>query len=714
MKRTLWLIVAVLTCVGVAEAGKLKTWTTAGPQGWDASKLSGVVLSQEGVARLSRRLEPLPDLGVSHVWAVIADSRGGAYLATGGPGQVMHLGADGVLKVLYQNAAEQVLALAIGRDGALYAGTGPSGLILRISPGGQVEKWCATGASYVWALAWDETRHRLIAGTGPQGQVLSVDQGGKPSVLLATAQAHVLSLACLADGVLAAGTSPRGLIYRIDRQGAAQVWFQAPQNEVRTLLADGDALWAGTSSSGTRLAVSSATTSGLRSSGGEVKRAELRGDQPNQVSEPPIQTTSRTESAPTGGSKGSETFVPAPSVPVPTGRENSVYRLTADGAAREVLRTKALILSLAQRDGRLLVGTGGPCGQVFEVMGQERVELLRLDHGQVLALALDGRGELFMGTGDTGRLYRLAAGHVASGTLVSDVADAKALARWGLISWQAELPPGTRLSVAVRGGNVSEPDATWTPWSAEFDQPQQPRLPATRFLQYRVTLSSDSPAASPLLRSVTVRYQTLNLPPEVTALDVPDVEATPLEQPKKLKLKWTAVDPNDDELVYSVQCRKEGWTHWVELAVDLEKREFEWDTTTLPSGRYQVRVVASDAKDNGAEAALTGERLASVVVSHEPPKLTAKVVRLDGDRALVEVTAESAQSRLISAAVAHNGGKWRPLFPTDGLFDSRRKTLVLRTEPLRPGQQVLVIRVTDAGGNTAATDCVFVVKEKSP
>ena len=714
MKRILWLTVAVLTSVGVAQAGKLKTWTTAGPQGWESSKLSGVVFSHDGIVRLSRRLEALPELGVNHVWAVAADGRGGAYLATGGPGQVMHLGADGVLKVLYQAANEQVLALAVGPEGVLYAGTGPSGVIVRITPGGQAEKWCTTGTNYVWALAWDQTRDRLIAGTGPQGQLLAIGRDGKAEVILATREEHVLSLACLADGILAVGTAPRGLIYRLDRKGTAQVWFQAPQSEVRTLLADGESLWAGTSTSGIRRAVSSATASGLRPGGGEVKRAELRDDPPNQVSEPPLLNPSRTDSAPAGSNKGSDTFVPAPSVPPPSGRENSVYRLTPDGAAREVLRTKALILSLTQRDGRLLVGTGSPSGQVFEVTGQEKVELLRLDHGQVLSLALDDRGEVLIGTGDTGRLYRLAAGHLTSGTIVSEVADAKALARWGQISWQAETPQGTRVTVAVRGGNVSEPDATWTPWSAEFEQPQQPPLPATRFFQYRVTLSSATPAATPLLRSVTVRYQTLNLPPEVTTLEVPDVDATPLEQPKKLKLKWSAADPNDDDLIYSVQCRKEDWAQWLEIASELEKREFEWDTTTLPSGRYQVRVVASDAKDNGADAALTGQRQASVVISHELPKLSVKVVGLDGERAVVEVTAESAHARLISAAVSHNGGKWRPLFPTDGLFDSRREALVFRTEPLRPGQQVLLIRVTDAAGNTAATDCVFVVKEKRP
>ena len=36
---------------------------------------------------------------------------------------------------------------------------------------------------------------------------------------------------------------------------------------------------------------------------------------------------------------------------------------------------------------------------------------------------------------------------------------------------------------------------------------------------------------------------TTNQAPEVTSIDVPDLDAVTLDNPKKLKIKWTATDP---------------------------------------------------------------------------------------------------------------------------------------------------------------------------
>lgn len=709
-------LLALMTCEGSVLAGKLKTWTSAGPQSWERAKLTDVVVTQDGVVQLGRHLAGSPDLRANHVWALVSDRQGGCYLATGGPGQVIHLRSDGTLKVLFSSDTEQVLSLAVSPEGTVFAGTGPRGLVLRLRPGcEQPETWCATGAAYVWALCYDQTRRRLLAGTGPRGHILAIaEENARPTVWYASGQEHVLCLTSLADGAFAAGTAPRGLVYRLDQYGNARVWFQAPQSEVRVLLADSCAVWAGTCNSSSPRGKAITTTSAQPSSSLSGNRADYQQPAPELGKDHVVAASVRPETPAAG--KGTETFVPAPSLPPPSERENCVYRLQPDGSAREVFRIKGLILSLAAHKDGLLIGTGGSSGQVLYVAnGEQRVELCRLDHGQILALLPTTNGDVLIATGDVGRLYRLSSDHVASGTLLSGVLDAKALARWGLVSWQAELPANTRVSVSVRGGNVQEPDETWTPWSAELTEPQAPQLPVTRFLQFRVTLASDSPALTPALRSVTVRYQTLNLAPEVTQIDVPDVEATPLDQGKRLKIKWTAVDPNDDDLLFSVHCRKEGWDHWLELASDLDKREYEWDTSTLPTGRYQVRVVASDIKDNGPDAMLTGQRTSGfLLISHELPRVHVEIRGMEEDRAIIAVTASSSHVRLVNASVSHNGRKWQPIFPADGLFDDRREMLIYRTEPLRPGQQVLVFRVTDAFGNTGVADCVFIVREKQP
>src|SRR5262249_22456497 len=227
---------------------------------------------------------------------------------------------------------------------------------------------------------------------------------------------------------------------------------------------------------------------------------------------------------------------PAPSTP--GSGENSLYRINADGTVREVFREKAMLLSLLRQGSRLFIGTGLD-GQLFEVdeASHERTETARLDHGQILCLCRRADGSIVVGTGDPGKLYVLQDRYAARGTVVSEVLDAKIISKWGALRWKAETPAGTAITVAVRSGNVAEPDDTWSDWSAEQSDPQQgvAGAPPARFLQYRVTLTSDNPAATPSLQALTLRYLTTNQAPEIGKIEVPDLEGGNLEEPKRLK-----------------------------------------------------------------------------------------------------------------------------------------------------------------------------------
>jgi hypothetical protein len=357
-------------------------------------------------------------------------------------------------------------------------------------------------------------------------------------------------------------------------------------------------------------------------------------------------------------------------------------------------------------------------GQLFEVdeATKERSEIARLDHGQIHAFCRRRDGSIVVATGDPGKLYVLQDKYVRSGTVVSEVLDAKLISKWGSLRWQADTPPGTGVSVGVRSGNTSEPDETWSNWSAEQTDPQQAVIaaPAARFLQYRVTLTTRDPSQTPALHSLTLRYMTTNQAPEVTSIQVPDLDAVNLDNPKKLRFKWSATDPNEDDLSYTLYLRKDGWRKWIELEENLERTDYEWDTTTTPSGIYQLKVVASDRKDNPAEDTLTGERISSAfVVAHEPPRVTLKPAGIEGDQAVIEATAIDPLVRLTAAMFSVNGKKWIHVFPTDGLFDSKRETFRFKTDSLKPGTYVVVLRVRDAAGNIGSGDAVFTVNAKN-
>ncbi len=54
---------------------------------------------------------------------------------------------------------------------------------------------------------------------------------------------------------------------------------------------------------------------------------------------------------------------------------------------------------------------------------------------------------------------------------------------------------------------------------------------------------------TPELRSVALRYQTANLAPEITKIDVPDVTRSDgATRQTRLTLRWDVTDPNGDDL----------------------------------------------------------------------------------------------------------------------------------------------------------------------
>ncbi|HLJ96934.1 MAG TPA: hypothetical protein VKU02_27470, partial [Gemmataceae bacterium] len=551
------------------------------------------------------------------------------------------------------------------------------------------------------------------------GHIYQVTPEGKARIFYTTKQEHILALALADDGTLYAGTDKNGLVYRIDAQGKGFVLYSTPQTEVRSLLVTADGVYAGTSSPTRRRSGSSASSSGNgpqlpSSSRTPGTPAAVSGEDPKKLGE-----GSSTAVGPSPASTSVDPFEksnPAPSSPPPVVGENSLYRIAPDGTVRELFREKALLLSLLRQNGHILIGTGME-GQLFEVdeTTKERSEIARLDHGQIHALCRRHNGSIVLATGDPGKLYVLQDKFASEGTIVSEVLDAKLISKWGALRWKAETPPETSVTLAVRSGNTAEPDETWSSWSAEQTDPEQSMIaaPTARFLQYRVTLLTRDAARTPALHSLSLRYMTTNQAPEISSIQVPDLDAVNLENPKKLRFKWTATDPNEDDLTYALYIRKDGWKNWVELEESLDRTDYEWDTTTTPSGIYQIKVVASDRKDNPSEEALTGERISSAfVVAHEPPTVMLKTAGMEGDQLVLEATAVDPLVRLTAATFSLNGKKWTNVFPTDGLFDSKTETFRFKTETLKPGTYVVVLRVRDAAGNIGSGDVVFTVKAK--
>jgi hypothetical protein len=716
-----------LAITGVAQA-KLETWRQEGAAAFLKHRREHVVISDQGHVRLGRSLQPTGALAAERVWDLARGRDGTLYAATGDSGKVFRLDStkEAAWTLALDAADTQALSLAVTPDGKVYAGTGPSGQVIEVTDQDHPASRPDPKVQYIWDLAVD-AEGNLLAATGPTGQLWKRSRGGVWSLVFDSKASHLLCVAVAPDGSICAGSDSEGLIYRVDRAGKLTVLYDAPQSEVRTLLFAPD----GTLYAGTAAEAGGGGTGGARGAAGlfswdEMQEAigqrvvthrrarQERSGRDNQhsiirvvSSQPPARPQppeAQSPSQPRPPAAGSA--APRPISP----GDNAVYRIDADGVAREIFRARALIYALCWSDDRLLLGTG-PDGQLYEIreQGAENASLAKLENGQILSLSAEPGGGVRVGTGDPGSVLRLSSGFVSEGLLVSEVYDAKLPSRFGALSWKAETPAETAIAVQVRSGNVGEPDETWSAWSAEQTDPASARAesPPGRFVQYRVKVSTKAPERSPELLSVSLSFRSSNLPPEINKLDIPDLStADGTTRQTRLNVRWDVSDPNDDEMNYTVQVRKEGWPSWITLTeTPITEKNYSWDTTAFPSGFYRVRMVASDRPSNSAGTSFSRDRESPpFLIDHEPPQITVT----PQEKKAVVVLAD-ALTRVTKAEYAIDGGPWTPLFPDDGLFDTLREQMTVPLPELKPGAHLLMVRGTDAAGNVGSGDALIVV-----
>ncbi|MFA7235630.1 MAG: hypothetical protein WC058_02095 [Phycisphaeraceae bacterium] len=414
----------------------------------------------------------------------------------------------------------------------------------------------------------------------------------------------------------------------------------------------------------------------------------------------------------------------------PTKPGNAVYCISPDGFVRECFRESVMILRIEMVAGQIIIATGNE-GQIYRVdpSGQPVTVLADLDAQQIPAMLVHD-GQILIGTANPGQIVRLTAGFAHTGSFTADPLDAAQISRWGNLQLLADLPEHTGVTVSTRSGNLADPDnGFWSEWSAPITvavpaegQPFFLEIPSpsARFIQYKLTLTSDG-SASPAVSLVALKYLMPNLAPRVNALRAkyPDLQIKPDAPPSPrntLNIDWEAADPNGDTLAYTLEVRKLGSDQpFVKIAADLKDANFNWNTLTMPDGRYELRVTASDAPDNVPDETQSSQRLsAPVVIDNTAPTITDLAAtrrgQLIGPAVPVVLSAQITDAMSIIADIRYSlsvddqsdaAPAWNAVLPVDQIDDSTNESVSFTIPPLAPGVRVLTLRATDAQGNTA-------------
>jgi hypothetical protein len=681
-----------------AHAARTLAWT-ATPDDLPQGNAEGMALTSRGRMFLAPRLTALggsqtPE-GPAQVWAVARGRDGQVYLGTGPEGQILKIGPSGQPRLHFTVDEPMVTALAIGRDGELLAGAAPGGVIYRIGHDGTGEPWVATEELYVWSLVVDDGGD-LYAGTGERGRILRIGSAGQVELLFDTRESHIVSLHALPGGGLLAGGASHGLVYRVDREGHALVLHDDELPEVVALVAEpGGAVLAALVAppeppskrpalrlrlpDGVQVGTTDEAVGTLEESSGPVLRGHIEG-------------LARKEEAQAEGTLG------------------RVVRIGADGAIDELWSSSRESPFCLARDaaGRSLFGTGEPA-RLYRVETDGDVALLAtLREAQLTGLAQDG-AFVVLATSNPAAAYRLDDAPGDAGTYESRPFDAGGPARWGSIRWRVDDPASgsTRTEVYTRTGNSREPDETWSAWSPALTDPGGGDIvnPDGRFLQWRVRQVGAS-SADARVDEVSVRYAPYNRRPRIEQLRV---EGPGGASDDTRVFHWSVSDPDDDLLTVTLDYRPLGAAAWARAAETYatvaatandpggraRAGELAWDTADVSEGEYEVRGTVSDQPANppGEGFEVAARQTLRLVVDRTAPEI--EILAAEGGATRVRV--EDTLSVIRALEVIENGRTRFVGRPEDGVCDGRRETF--RIEPGDAGAGDWSIRGIDAAGN---------------
>ena len=626
-----------------------KVWLENGSDDFGKGEAKGVALLSTGGLALSPHQTSLGRLKEGYVWNALAHGAN-TYLATGAPGRVYRVGADSKPELFCDPGVFAVRGLAVNAQGELFLGTWPGGKVFRVGADGKPALFCQLACDYVWALAFDGAG-RLLAGTGPDGKLFAMDATGKAEELIHLPQAHIMSLLVQGDRILL-GSAAKGVVYELNAQ-----------KQLRALLSTGD---------------EHDVTSLVATEDGSVYAASA-------------------------------------------GDRGAVYRLpkaaagtTPDpGGSRTLLELKNTPVHGLAAVGNILYAATGEDGKLLAITGEDRYQVLS-DHDVTHLLCVTSSADgLVVGTGNAAEAFRIQPAAAAEGFFTSSVLDASRQARWGVVDWQASVPDQAELVIQTRSGQSSDPDdGSWSVWSVPYSHPGQESIssPLARYLQYRVQMKSAAGQAAPQLRWLSVGYLPANQKPTVEF----DDDLT-VEKPWKgeVEIEWTSADPDKDDLTTTIEYRAAGSVTWQTVKqLGSKDDSYKWKTPDLKDGRYDVRLVVSDATANPG-AGLTGEAtLYAVQIDNTAPDyLVEKTEAKDGVLTVEGIASDEVRLAEVAFQV---GDRWTGAVPVDGLFDGHFEQFRFSVPLDKDGKAKITIRVRDAAGNVKSGELVWPIPPATP
>jgi sugar lactone lactonase YvrE len=781
--RLLVIAAGFLVSVLPAAAEHTRFWRQSDYDAFQKGDAKGVALRSDGKLVLAPKFAPFADASLAYLWSLKLDSRGNLYAAGGSNAKIVKFDNSGGSSTVFDSQEMTAQALIFDKSDNLYVATAPDGKVYKVTPAGQKSVFFDPKTKYIWDLALGSDGTLFVATGDPgkifavdpsgnsqlfysaeETHVRTLVLDGKGNLLAGTEPNGLVLRIAIADG---SATSQNGKA-PTPRQSSAK---RAPA-QVAAKEKDGSdetgrsayVVYETAKKEVTALALDPAGNLYVAAIGekrpGTPQPPAQQGEQENAPSGQTITVT-------VGGAGGLQQPQPGnPFVPFPALSTAAVYRIAPDGSPEEIWSsrdTSVYAMGLSP-EGKLLLGTGNQ-GAIMQLEG-DRVfsRLAKAESEQVTAFARASNGKIYVATANPGKVFTLGPELESEGTFQSEPFDARIFSRWGRLTWWGNNSAGSGIELSVRAGNTSDPGKNWSPWAGPYRDPkgQEVDCPPARFVQWKATLHGGN--NPPDLSWVEMAYLPKNLGPQISGVVMqnPGVRVAgfgqqagpPQASPVTLRMPaapgsqsgssqrssesprfepppqgyaqkgyqavlWSAEDPNDDELTYSVYYRGENEKDWKLLKDKLEQKFYSWDTNSMPDGAYYVRIVASDERTNPPNEALKAERVSDrFVIDNTPPTISEIASQPApgpaGDPSVtVRFRAADSASSIVRAQYSLDAGDWTIAPPEGALSDSPAEQYSITLRGVMPGEHTVSVRVYDQFENEAAAKVTFIVPAAS-
>jgi hypothetical protein len=697
---------AIAALAGPAGAVVTSTWTVETYPQFDAGDATSAFITSSGELRPGWDTKRTAIEGDA-VWSSLKLSDGTVLLGSDSNGSIISVKGDAKKTVVSIPGAIAIVSLAQTSDGQVWAGAMPGNKLWKIDvAGGKATAGPQLGSKKddvetIWSLA--ASGKTLYAGTGPSGKLFEIT-GTSAKEIFDTEDKRITALTITSDGALWLGTSDRALVFRHDAKGT-RAMADFAGNEISSLAPYRDGVVAAANDLAdapppqAKSAAQVEAAEKPNAAKGQVAKVPDAGTKPGADKDTPTVTDL--------GRKGAKKGKGALFRIGPDGRLDQLHALTATYFTSVVTAPDGTVYAGAADKGRVyMVDPDGAVGTAFDV-----------DERAVSQLWLD-KSTLSFATDDAAAVYR-ATGRADQAKYVSDVLDAKAVARWGKLSWISS----GHTKIETRSGNTAKPGVGWSEWAAPSaisklgggNDGGKISSPTGRYLQFRVALDDDAAR----IRRVTTYYVPQNQASTVSEVTVDgsgDKLPTLKDSAAKprspiLKLKWKVENPDTDDTTYLLEARRDGEANWRPIMTGktpLTATNWEWNTETYPDGWYRVRVTSSDAAANSPDRALTSTSQTTLfAIDNTRPTIDALSVAYPNAKA----RAADSISTIAEMSFSVDDGPWQLGTTADGLFDDAAEDLRIDIPAgLSRGTHTLAVRVADSSGNVGATSTTFVVK----